>query len=113
MIRAARWLWKRGILSTFLAGLFAVLPIVITVGIMAWVGGLLKAWLGPESFVGKALFQMGLRLVTDPIVASVLGWVAVLLAIWFGRPAEMGRQEEDRKGVQRCGGTDPARQCPL
>jgi hypothetical protein len=58
MIRAARWLWKTGILSTFLAGLFAVLPIVIIVGIMAWVGGLPKAWLGPESFVGKALFQM-------------------------------------------------------
>ncbi|MBN2293932.1 MAG: DUF502 domain-containing protein, partial [Pirellulales bacterium] len=50
---------------------------------MAWVGGLLKAWLGPESFVGKALFQMGLRFVTDPIVASVLGWISVLLAIWF------------------------------
>jgi uncharacterized membrane protein len=42
-------------LSTFLAGLFAVLPIVITVGIMAWVGGLLKAWLGPESLVGKGI----------------------------------------------------------
>ena len=83
MRRAFRWFWKTGMLSTFLAGLFAVLPIVITVGIMAWVGGLLKAWLGPESFVGKALFQMGLRFVTDPIVASVLGWVAVLLAIWF------------------------------
>jgi len=83
MRRALRWFWKTGMLSTFLAGLFAVLPIVITVGIMAWVGGLLKAWLGPESFVGKALFQMGLRFVTDPIVASVLGWVAVLLAIWF------------------------------
>ena len=83
MRRALRWFWKTGMLSTFLAGLFAVLPIVITVGIMAWVSGLLKAWLGPESFVGKALFQMGLRFVTDPIVASVLGWVAVLLAIWF------------------------------
>ncbi len=83
MRRALRWFWKTGMLSTFLAGLFAVLPIVITVGIMAWVGGLLKAWLGPESFVGKALFQMGLRFVTDPTVASVLGWVAVLLAIWF------------------------------
>jgi uncharacterized membrane protein len=50
---------------------------------MAWVGGVLKAWLGPESFVGKALFQMGLRFVTDPTVASLLGWVAVLLAIWM------------------------------
>lgn len=82
MRRAIRWFWKTGILSTFLAGLFAVLPIVITVGIMAWVGGLLKAWLGPESFVGKALFQMGLRFVTDPTVATVLGWVIVVLAIW-------------------------------
>jgi len=83
MTRALRWIWKTGILSTFLAGLFAVLPIVITIGIMAWVGGLLKAWLGPESLVGKALFQMGLRFVTDSTVASVLGWVVVLLAIWL------------------------------
>ena len=83
MRRAFGWFWKTGMLSTFLAGLFAVLPIVITVGIMAWVGGLLKGWLGPESLVGKALLQMGLRFVTDPTVASVLGWIAVLLAIWF------------------------------
>jgi uncharacterized membrane protein len=55
MRRAFGWFWKTGILSTFLAGLFAVLPIVITVGIMAWVGGLLKAWLGPESLVGKGI----------------------------------------------------------
>ena len=83
MARAIRWLWKTGILSTFVAGLFAVLPIVITIGIMAWVGGVLEAWLGPESFVGKALSQMGLRFVTDPTVASILGWLAVLLAIWL------------------------------
>ena len=83
MRRALGWFWKTGMLSTFLTGLFAVLPIVITMGIMAWVGGVLKAWLGPESLVGKGLFQMGLQFVTDPTVASVLGWVAVLLAIWL------------------------------
>jgi uncharacterized membrane protein len=83
MRRALGWFWKTGMLSTFLAGLFAVLPIVITVGIMAWGGGLLKAWLGPESSVGKALSQLGFRFVTDPTVASVLGWVSVLLAIWL------------------------------
>ena len=44
---------------------------------------MLKTWLGSESFVGKALAQMGLRFVTDPTVASVLGWVVVLLAIWL------------------------------
>jgi uncharacterized membrane protein len=81
--RGVKWLWKTGILSTFLAGLFALLPIVITVGIMAWVGGFLTEWLGSESAVGQALSRLGLRFVTDPTVASVLGWVAVLLAIWL------------------------------
>ena len=42
MRRALTWFWVTGILSTFLAGLFALLPIVITVGIMVWAGGLLK-----------------------------------------------------------------------
>lgn len=83
MTLAIRWIWKTGILSTFVAGLFAVLPIVITIGIMAWVGGVLEAWLGPESVVGKALSQMGLRFVTDPTIASILGWLAVVLAVWF------------------------------
>ncbi len=83
MTRAFRWLWKTGILSTFLAGLFALLPIVITVGIMAWCGGLLRGWLGPESSVGKALFQLGLRFVTDPTVATILGWTIVLISIWL------------------------------
>jgi uncharacterized membrane protein len=75
--------WRTGILSTFLAGLFAVLPIVITIGLMAWAGGVLTTWLGPESSVGKALSQMGLQIVSNPTVASVLGWIVVLLAIWL------------------------------
>ena len=83
MRQSLTWLWQRGILSTFLAGLFALLPIVITLGIMAWAGGLLKEWLGPDSFVGQALSQLGLRFVTDPTVASVLSWIVVLLAIWL------------------------------
>jgi uncharacterized membrane protein len=35
MRRAVGWFWKTGMLHTFLAGLLAVLPIVITIGIMA------------------------------------------------------------------------------
>lgn len=81
--RSFTWFWMNGILSTFLAGLFALLPIVITLGIMAWAGGLLKEWLGPESFVGRELSQLGLRFVTDPTVASIVSWVAVLLVIWL------------------------------
>jgi uncharacterized membrane protein len=70
-------------LSTFLAGLFGLLPIVITIAVMAWVGGLLKEWLGAESYVGEGLRQLGLRFVTDPTAATVLGWLGVLLVIWL------------------------------
>ncbi|WP_436714652.1 DUF502 domain-containing protein [Roseiconus lacunae] len=83
MRRYLNWFWQQGILSTFLAGLFALLPIVITVGTMPWAGGLLRDWLGPESLIGRVLSQLGLRFVTDPTVASALSWVAVLLAIWL------------------------------
>ena len=81
--RALQRFWKTGMLSTFLTGLFAVLPIVITIGIMAWVGSVLKGWLGPDSLVGNSLVQTGLQFVTDPTVAAILGWVAVLIAIWL------------------------------
>jgi uncharacterized membrane protein len=77
------WIWKTGMLSTFLAGLFVLLPIVITVSIMAWAVGVLAAWIGGDSFVGRTLSQLGLHFVTDPTIASVLGWVSVLLGVWL------------------------------
>jgi uncharacterized membrane protein len=63
MRQSLTWLWQRGILSTFTAGLFALLPIVITLGIMASAGGLLKEWLGPQSSLEQALSRLGLRFV--------------------------------------------------
>jgi len=81
MTRSLHWAWQN-LVSVFLAGLFIVLPIAITVAVMAWVGAFLRDWLGPESLMGKGLGQVGAQFVTNPTVASVLGWVAALVAIW-------------------------------
>jgi len=81
MTRLLTWLWKRQVIGTFLAGLFVILPIVITVAVMAWVGGILRTWLGAESFVGRALASLGAKFVADPL-ALVFGWILVLGAIW-------------------------------
>jgi len=81
MTRSLHWAWQN-LVSVFLAGLFIVLPIAITVAVMAWVGAFLQDWLGPESLMGKGLGQVGAQFVTNPTVASVLGWVAALVAIW-------------------------------
>ncbi|MFC1597579.1 DUF502 domain-containing protein [Planctomycetota bacterium] len=92
MTRAFRWVWKKGIVSTFLAGLFVLLPIAITIGLMSWVGNILAAWFGPGSVVGNALQRMGgLEAAepgaeTGPVVeytAWFVGCLIVLAAIWL------------------------------
>lgn len=83
MNRLVDWLWTRGIVSTFLAGLFALLPIVITVAIVTWVAGKIHSLLGPTTTIGRTLRSIGLRLVTDEVVASVIGWCLVLVGVWL------------------------------
>ena len=39
----------------FLAGLLAVLPVVITVAIVAWVAGFVRQILGPRTLIGEGL----------------------------------------------------------
>ena len=83
MKRVIAWCWNRGILSTFLAGFFVVLPIAITIGIMGWMAGALRDWLGPESPLGTLLYSVGLRFATNETVASVVGYVVVVVVVWL------------------------------
>ena len=84
MPRALTWIWKKGIVSTFLAGFFVVLPIAITIALMGWVGGTLADWFGPNTVIGEALREVGgLKFETSETMAYVLGWVIVLAAIWL------------------------------
>ena len=83
MNRLVDWFWKRGIVSTFLAGLFAILPIVITVAIVTWVAGKVHSLLGPTTPVGRTLRSIGLQFVTDNVAASIIGWCIVLVGVWL------------------------------
>ncbi len=83
MKRLFHWIWQKGFVSTFMAGFFVILPIVITIGIMGWVGSLLKTWLGPDSLLGSVLQRVGLNYVSNDTLASVIGWVIVLAVIWI------------------------------
>lgn len=83
MKRLLRWIWRKGLVSTFMAGFFVILPIAITLGIMGYMGSLLKTWLGADSTLGSLLQRVGLNYVTNATLASVIGWITVLLAIWI------------------------------
>jgi len=83
MKRIMGWIWSHGIVSTFLAGFFVILPIAITIGIMSWVGGMVEQFVGPNSVVGRVLHSIGMKVLAIEAVASIIGWVLVIAAIWF------------------------------
>ncbi|MCE9556191.1 MAG: DUF502 domain-containing protein [Planctomycetes bacterium] len=86
MKRAAVWFWKNGIVSTFMTGFFVLLPFVVTLAIMGWVGSVLVDWLGTQSLVGRGLAAVGVNLLPgekSKAVATLLGWALVLLVIWM------------------------------
>lgn len=76
-------LWKQGIVGTFLSGLFAVLPLALTIALIVWVARFLEGWLGPHSDFGQFLRRIGLAFVTDETTAQVAGLAIVLVGIWL------------------------------
>jgi uncharacterized membrane protein len=68
----------RRLLRSFLAGIVAVLPVVITVAIVAWVAGFVRQILGPGTLIGEGLTALGLRFVTNDTTAYLIGGLLVL-----------------------------------
>ena len=58
MHRLVTGFWKR-IVACFLAGLFTILPLVITVAVIAWVGSFIKGIMGEDTVVGRGLQSIG------------------------------------------------------
>ena len=83
MQRAIDWIWRRGIVSTFLTGLFAILPAVVTIVLVAWVVDHLRSILGPDGLLGKPLQAIGLRIVSGEMPAWALGLALVFVGIWL------------------------------
>jgi len=71
------------LLQVFLAGVFAVLPLVITVGVVLWVADFVASFLGPDAVLGQGLERVGGTVVGETALAYVVGW-AVVLGLIFG-----------------------------
>jgi uncharacterized membrane protein len=73
----------RAPVRTFVAGLLAVLPVILTVAAIVWVARLVDQFVGPDSAVGKLLVSIGLTVVETRIAAYVIGIGVVLWAIYM------------------------------
>jgi len=94
---------------TFLIGLTALLPVVVTIGIIAWVANFLMAYVGPGSVVGRWLTRLGWPVSDSQMVAYAVGCAVVLLAVFLlGFGLERGFQGVWTRVTDR-----PIRRVPL
>lgn len=68
---------------TFLAGFLVVLPIALTIVLVAWVGNIIINFAGPNSVVGKMLITIGFGLSASPWLAYLIGVLVVGFCIWL------------------------------
>ncbi len=86
-------LWRR-IMGCFLAGLLAVLPLVLTVAIVVWVTSFVKDFIGPQTVLGRTLESLGAKVGPEDqnqTVAYVVGCMLVLATVLvLGLIVELG-----------------------
>jgi uncharacterized membrane protein len=81
----------RNPVQTFLAGLLALLPLVLTLAAVVWVGNLVHQFAGPGSSTGQLLISIGLAFATDDAAAYLLGVLVVVFSIFlFGLLVQSG-----------------------
>lgn len=97
-------LWRNSITTTFLAGLVLLLPVVLTVLIMAWIIDVIRAALGPGTFLGNLLTTGGSTIIGPgyETLAFLLGILIALVGIWFlGVIARSAAQKSIEKSIDR------------
>lgn len=72
----------RHLLSTFLTGLLAALPLAATLLILIWLVRLLYAWLGPHSLIGRLMVAIGIDVGGSELMGYLFGVVIVAVAIY-------------------------------
>lgn len=68
----------RKLLSIFLTGLLAALPLLATVAIVVWILRLLVDWFGPHSLVGGLLVSIGIGITGSELIGYTIGLLFVL-----------------------------------
>jgi uncharacterized membrane protein len=77
---------KRGLQSiaaTWLAGLLVLLPLALTMAVLAWGFTLVSSLLGPSSLAGHIFAALGYPFATNPGLAYLIGTLLLLTGIWL------------------------------
>lgn len=70
------------IIRIFLSGVLALLPIMVTVIVTAWLASLVASYAGPGSFLGNLITSLGLNVYGSSTIAYFIG-LGIILVIIF------------------------------
>jgi uncharacterized membrane protein len=73
----------KNVKRTFITGLFAALPLTLTIIAIAWLAQIIHRFLGPSSDIGKLLEKIGLNFFTSEISAYIFGIFLVLAVVYL------------------------------
>jgi uncharacterized membrane protein len=73
----------RRIAQTFLSGLLAALPLIITIAVTVWLASFIAGYIGPSSWVGRLLISLGVGVGASKILGYLAGLAIVAVAIYF------------------------------
>jgi|SRR6056297_1412325 len=79
-VPSTRRSFSKQLIRYFVAGVFAILPLLITVVAISWAIGFLAGLVGPNTFLGGLLNDVGLKFVTDTRFAYFAGWIGLAMA---------------------------------
>jgi uncharacterized membrane protein len=71
------------VFATWLTGLLAVLPLVLTVVLIGWLVGLVNGLLGPASLFGRSFTVFGETFSLHPLAAYALGTLLVVVLLYL------------------------------
>lgn len=81
----------KSIVTTWLAGLLALLPLTITLALVTWIVSLLNQFAGPSTTVGQLFVAIGYPFVESPKLAYLLGTLILIVAIYpLGLAVQLG-----------------------
>jgi uncharacterized membrane protein len=68
--------------QTLVTGVFAILPLALTIAVVAWITRFLHDLVGPESMCGSVLRSIGMTVTACDVTAYLLGLVGAVLMVY-------------------------------
>lgn len=81
----------KSLLTTWLTGLLVLLPLALTLALLAWIVGLLNRLIGPATPIGQVFAALGQPFVSNSYMAWLLGSLVLVASLYpLGLAVQLG-----------------------